>query len=279
MAVPVSNWSKKHRNVSTFHDLIDSNLLHYGPGATWGPLLKQNLGMQATIIRAEIDFAPSPQLLQELSAAFPGFRLTPLVAVDVENHITLDMEIGAPHIFKLSVIQSLPFPRLSLNATISHSDGQYSSIIQNIERGWANQSLLTGTMRFIYLARKVESAHGVVIASKDASHELRTMLGDARISPQRLAPKIHELVEAKKGQWLKSNAPSGYTNAFEDAALDFITDKITRTFFRPANPIVVFDSNDKVEAVELVPSSTLVPVQTWTLNKSSDARLEIETLK
>lgn len=275
MQIPVENWGLSFQGTELYHDLLDSEVLHYGPGLAWGSLTRQELGAKFTVIRGEVDFGHTPQQLQELSNAFPGLKLSPLVAQDVQNRIEMSISIVSPHALKLSLISLLPFPRLSFNLTVSHEDTQHQALVERVEQAWAAKSLFSGGVRFIYAARTVHCAYSVTLSRDDVETQLRSVLSGTKWPTVNLAQSICDLVAKNKKDWLTSRVPVGFPNAYMNEALEFIVAVILKDFFRRADPIVTFDSGDKVDAVELVPSATLVPTRNWTLYKSTDSTAEV----
>jgi hypothetical protein len=278
MQTPVTNWKQNFQEINLYYDLLDPEILHYGPSVAWSELIKQALGAQYTVIRGEVDFGYTPQRLQNLMNAFPGFRLIPLSAQDITNGVSIRFEIGSPHSLKLSLIQSLPFPRLSFNLTVSHGDAQYQALIGKVEQAWASKSLFKGGVRFLYATRTVTCAYTATLPRVEVESELRGLLVGNKWPQASLGQPIYDLVVKNTGRWLRSNTPNGIPNSYDNEVLQFLVEQILRNFFRQSDPIVVFDSGDKIDALEFVPSSTLVPIQSWTLNKSIDSTTEIYVL-
>lgn len=275
MQTPVANWKQTFQEVSLYFDLLDSEVLHYGPGVKWGSLNKQGLGTQYTVIRGEVDFGHSPQRLQELVNAFPRFRLVPLAAQDITNGVSINIKIDSPHSLKLSLIQSLPFPRLSFNLTVSHSDAQYQALIGKVEQAWASESLFNGGVHFLYATRTVTCAYSATLPRGEVESELRGLLIGNKWSQASLGKPLYDMVVKNSGKWLRSNTPKGIQNNCDNEVLQFLVEQILRNFFRPSDPIVVFDSGDRIDALEFIPSATLAPILSWTLNRSFNSTTEI----
>jgi hypothetical protein len=279
MSVPVVNWSRTSGNVQLFHDLVDPALLHYGPTTTWGAaLVKQELGQRFTLLRGEVDFGYSPDGLSALQTQFPKFRLAPLIAEDVVNSAAPSVPIGSPHTLKLSLIPSLPFPKLSFNLTVSHEDPNYQALITQVETKWTEKALFTGNVAFTFAMRRVACAYRASLPTADVAQQLRTALNGAKWSAVQVPQDVSSVVKANKARWIQSAVPTGFPSGCENEVLSFVVAKVISSFFRPTQPLIAFDNGETVEALELVDAATLVPQQRWTLNTSVDSSETIRVL-
>lgn len=279
MQIPVENWGLIFQDTKLYHDLLDSGIIHYGPRLTWSPLMRQELGTKFTILHGEVDFGYTPQQLHDLSVAFPDFKLVALPAQNIENSIEVHLPIVSPHSLKLSLIYLLPFPRLSFNLTVSHEDIQHHKLVEKIEQDWNSKSLFSGGVRFTYAARTVNCAYSVTLLRDDIEAQLRSGLSGIKWPIAYLARTISDLVEKNKDNWLTSEVPNGFTNAYLTEAHEFIVTRILKEFFRQSDPIVIFDNGDVVDAVERVPLGTLTPRRSWKLFNSTDSTAEVLLLR
>lgn len=278
MTLPVDNWKQSFGDVSLYYDLINDKLLNYGPNITWGLLVKQSLGPRFTVIRGEVDFGYTSDQLQYLQNNFPGFQLAPLIAEDIGNTLIPSIAINAPHSLKMSLIPTLPFPKLSFNLTVSHEESQYQTLIAQIEHAWKEKKLFIGGIDFKYSMRKVTCAYVATFLSAEVQKELNDVLHDNKWTSVQLARDVISVVQNNKHKWLRSTVPQGFINGCENEVLMFLADRIIKGFFQSTDPIISFDNGEKLEAVEMIAPQTLVQRQSWTLNKSTDSSTVIQLL-
>lgn len=276
MPRPVSNWSEKLGDVPLFRDLDDSQLIHYGPHESWGSLHKQTLGNKVTILRGEIDLAPLPEDLENIRQKFPTFRLAPLVARDVRSSLTSAITLAAPHKIGVSVIQSIPFPKVSFNASISHDDPKHQQIISDIETGWSGKSLIQGTLELDYDMIEADCAYRVVLPSREVVTVLKSGLGDLPHANPPLGGQVLGAVQQNRANWISSAAPVGAPTKFSQEVNSWVADQVLKNFFQAADPIVKFDSGEKLDGLSLRDPNTLVKQLQWNLAVSQSKRLTLK---
>jgi hypothetical protein len=172
MSKPVKNWHVMVGNTSIFFDIVDSDLRFFGPRAVWRSLNRKDLGQKKIIFNGVVDLGYEKEELQYLAGMLPGKKILPLSISGSSELPELSIEISAPHSGGLVALNTLPFPQYRLAVTVDAQATDAGALIQSIQDGWAQKTLLKG--KYVGSADGVsaEGGYNVIIDAKSCIADL-----------------------------------------------------------------------------------------------------------
>lgn len=270
-----TNWNQTSLGVSVFADVVDQKLIHYGPHASWSPLSSQQLGAKFEVLRGEIDLGPKADLLARLQSSFLDSRLSPLSFVDVQANCELATQVAEPHSAKISIIQTLPFPKLSFNATINLAEPNAKAISDKLKEDWVSGKALVGGIKFYFDGRSVESSATIALLLRAIHDELGLTMAASSIPESDAHLAIRGHVAKAWNAIYSSRVPFGLPDGNLDQIRSFAGAQIYKSLFREATPFR-WEDGSKLPLVELQPREGLAPVAKFGLTRSIPSRSSVE---
>ncbi|MBE4018881.1 hypothetical protein HJ130_07255 [Vibrio parahaemolyticus] len=241
------NWSVSYLDASFYHDSSDTSLLHYAPRLNWGEFSSRSIGNSITTVHCEIDLGYTADTLGDFQRKFPNHRLAPLIAEDVINTLSLRDGVEEPHQSKITLINTVPFPKIVLNVTVKHSDPNYKALLGKLKDDWEHKRIFQGDVVLTYPMVLVRSSYSVEVKYKEIAEKLNGIIGTDELFSARAEDAVFEFFESNHHQYCKTLSPDKSSPQLEFVK-EFLRNKIIAGVFLEGIKVHRFDSGEEVFA-------------------------------
>lgn len=270
MTTAVRNWKEEVNGALVYQDLFEGGRVHYGPLITWGELSISSIGSRVTLVQGEIDLGYSSAQLGDLMSRLQGKRLSPLVAANMYNSIRLAIDFDRTHTINLSVLSSIPFPKIQLNASVMHSVNGYADFLEELKQGWRNRTLVSGDLVLEYEMVDAAVAYSVSLRYQEISRFLEGKFGRGLVPVDQMHDAVTQYVNGGVLNLARTMFPNG-DRPREAEIRSYLIDRITSDLFMPGEVAVTFDSGEVLRGRRVREPGSLIKENLFNLIISSNS--------
>lgn len=277
MGHPVRNWKMSVDETFVYPDIDNDDRVHFGPRAKWSELLVRSLGDRTTMVVGEIDFGYSAEETATLRKKLNVQYLSPLMAETLTNTISVDVDSASQHKVSVRLLNSLPFPRLQLDAALDHSVPGYEDVLREFETGWEDRNIFSGTLSLRYRMVDALIAYCGTLDYRVIVKEVAGELGTSASWQSKLYQSISDYVEREHLNIVKSQFPDG-SRPYEGEVKGYIVERIIADAFYSEEVLLDFDAGQRLRGRRLREPETLGDLAEIRLSKTEDVAETITVL-